>query len=435
MNPAGTPATIITGDYPRFYGDTTGLAKCDLSAYLQSLVESSLTFLYNQKNIHEPQLGLRYVAYFRAVYSVVDVVVTNTFQASNTMSTSHGVKKPGDLYGQNMGEYAMFYPDYSSPVIEHPRGKFLNKFEKPVYFDGYPFSLGFYYPYMGYYIALRETYDNGDTLRDVTRIISSTYKSYVNSVKLDESHNATDVLSSAQLIIFQSSQSVVSTSNNAGNTDVTFDQQVTFQVGDSIHIYIPSLDIDNTYEVLSTSTDGFADTTTVEIDEPFVSTADYTGARVYYNEQTMSESLDVEIDQTCYDNPIYLRFLNSAGYYSYWLFHTMQEYVDDTSKEELFEPYVEDLETAETNIEVMSKEVQESIEIGAEHLTFQQATALRDLARSVHVQMYNGLDENDLPKWLTVRVQTGSFMIKQTDETRSSIKLTIYPPKSVNQQN
>jgi hypothetical protein len=149
----------------------------------------------------------------------------------------------------------------------------------------------------------------------------------------------------------------------------------------------------------------------------------------------MSESLDVEIDQTCYDNPIYLRFLNSAGYYSYWLFHTMQEYVDDTSKEELFEPYVEDLETAETNIEVMSKEVQESIEIGAEHLTFQQATALRDLARSVHVQMYNGLDENDLPKWLTVRVQTGSFMIKQTDETRSSIKLTIYPPKSVNQQN
>lgn len=57
---------------------------------------------------------------------------------ANSYWATASAKQRGDLYGQNMGEHVPFY-------IDDQPAKFLNQFDQPVYWEGWPFSLSFVY--------------------------------------------------------------------------------------------------------------------------------------------------------------------------------------------------------------------------------------------------------------------------------------------------
>jgi hypothetical protein len=145
----------------------------------------------------------------------------------------------------------------------------------------------------------------------------------------------------------------------------------------------------------------------------------------------VSEIKTVEVDQECYSNPIYLRWLNSLGGFDYWLFHTMQNYKDTTSNEQVYEKYTEDLGSAEGRGLTMSKDNQGEITLGAEGLTKDQAQGLKYLLRSVKVYMLLDAETN---AWVVVRVKPDSYDYDKTDEMRERIELTILPPQDFNQQ-
>lgn len=155
------------------------------------------------------------------------------------------------------------------------------------------------------------------------------------------------------------------------------------------------------------------------VDEPGLTTA------------RVSEIKTILVDAECYDNPVYLKWLNPYGGYEYWLFHTRQQYTDGISDEQIFERYIEDLASATAREETLSKQAIEEINIGAELLTKQQKEGLRYLLRSPKVYM---LLDAELNIWQTVRIKGGTFDINDTFESKERIELTILLPKPYNQQ-
>jgi len=154
---------------------------------------------------------------------------------------------------------------------------------------------------------------------------------------------------------------------------------------------------------------------------------DYTGAAA------ISETKIIEVDPVCVDNAEYFRWLNPLGGFDYWLFHTAQDVTDKTGDEKIFEPYVEDLAVASAREEVISKNTEEEMVLGAQNLTVSQVNGIRYMLRSIKVERYMGLNSDNEHTWQTVRVNTGSFLIQKTDENKSNIQLIVKLPSPYNQ--
>lgn len=120
----------------------SGRAQVDVSSFLKSAVDYDESFDYGQINKKDLSLGGGYnITYqenwknYEGSYSGIGDTDLNFFV--------NAAKQIQDLYGSNMGEYVPFYLD-TEPDPD-TKAKFLSDFEKPTYFDGYPFSLSFLY--------------------------------------------------------------------------------------------------------------------------------------------------------------------------------------------------------------------------------------------------------------------------------------------------
>lgn len=145
----------------------------------------------------------------------------------------------------------------------------------------------------------------------------------------------------------------------------------------------------------------------------------------------ISEIKTIEIKPDCYVNPVMLKWLTPYGGYDYWVFEKRQVYKDKISGEKTFERYIEDLGSTTARAEVMSKDVQGEILLGAAGLSKQQKEGLRYLLRSTQVYL---LTDADNLYWQTVGVGGGTFDIDTTDETKEEIELNILLPEFYNQQ-
>lgn len=374
----GSPVETTT-DYPRFRPDATGLIKADLQAWLQPLLRARDDHDYLTTVIRDSNLGQPFNIQYREYWQDAGYSDWSDLTENNLHYIANAVKQAGDTWGQNIGEFVMFPPDTQSPPAQGSQGKFLTKFLVPVYFEGYPFSLG--YVYSDEFDAdgraltkVENALDINNGLLSTTQDVLTDYSGFINRVLLRGGYPA-----------------------NARAVRV-------------------GLRVDGN--------DAYVEAGYVEID--YVDQGAYTA---------ISETIYIRLNDGCVNNPIYLAWLNPTGAFDYWLFSKAQDHLDKIDNEQVFEGYTEDLADMQARESTLSKDSQEEIIIGADQLTHGQAEGLRHMLASPLVLRFMGYDEDTLlPKWQRVGVKTGSFTIYKTDEQKASLVCTILPPQKYIQQ-
>jgi hypothetical protein len=149
---------------------------------------------------------------------------------------------------------------------------------------------------------------------------------------------------------------------------------------------------------------------------------------------TEEKKVKIYKGKTC--NPIYLAWLNTLGYFDYWLFHTKQLISYDIDGEIIVRD-VEDLEIDTTIQDYISRNAVKSVVIGANDLILNDIEGLKGLLYSIRVQVLTNPDDwvVDGCKWQTVIVKSGSFNLIETNQSKFSIELEImYPQINIQSQ-
>lgn len=135
----------------------------------------------------------------------------------------------------------------------------------------------------------------------------------------------------------------------------------------------------------------------------------------------ITETKVIKINSECIQNAVALSWLNTLGGREHWVFGYNQTHGLETSQGATFEPYISDLENSRSNIFDIEKFAQPNITLGAT-VDIEDIEGLKTILYSVCVEMYvNG-------KWIGVRPQTGSFVIRESRDTNADIELTIALP-------
>lgn len=165
-----------------------------LDAVLKTLVFLENTFEYDVINKKEARISHKFNL------DIQGAVVVGTWEGGTEtiapfdLYILHSVRQIGCVYGPNMAEYVT--QDNNTPLA-----KFLTFFDKPRYWEGYPFSLDFLYNHgdntPGYSTNKQETeiLQDGSTGTDAKRGLYSTERYYLNHAKLTGSYasNAKEV--------------------------------------------------------------------------------------------------------------------------------------------------------------------------------------------------------------------------------------------------
>lgn len=150
----------------------------------------------------------------------------------------------------------------------------------------------------------------------------------------------------------------------------------------------------------------------------------------------ITEKKRVKIEQDCVANPVYLAWIGLRGGVNYWLFGGTQTINVKTGKAKVIQKDIRDLEPAEGAVDYLKKEGAEKWQIGANNVKREDLEGLKTLLISPKVQVLMNPDTwiTEGPIWQTVLVNTGSFRIIETDESRHDIKLTIdFSPINIQQ--
>lgn len=145
------------------------------------------------------------------------------------------------------------------------------------------------------------------------------------------------------------------------------------------------------------------------------------------SKQRITEIKTIKIDAECKENPVYLTWKGPDGGNNAWLFHRRQTEADRIEAGEKFEPFIDDLETATSNGEYLSKQTTPQLILGADNFEIEDVRGIRGLLRSTKVEMLMNPAtwEDDGPIWQTVMVDAGSFNILDTGANKASIEITL----------
>lgn len=163
------------------YKPKEGLLNIDISSivrsYLYSAYEPDFTGGINYKD-----LGSTIKCYITYAVNTATVIGSTVSDESNYIYVSNSVKQIGEPYGQNMAEYV---PYGSESVM---KAKFLSKFDEPVFFVDYPFSISFIYSenIIGHELKLLEDKLNINEVfvSDDETDLDITQGHYINHLKL-----------------------------------------------------------------------------------------------------------------------------------------------------------------------------------------------------------------------------------------------------------
>lgn len=367
-----------TTDYPQYRAsNNAGDIKADVQKWLQPLINANSTFNYDSINAIAPYLGQPFNIQIREYWKENGYTDWSAIDDDNKHYIINAAKQVGDRYGQNMGEFVLFPPDTTTPQYETSKGKFLTKFDQPVYFPGFPFDISFIYS--------KEYDDSGLAVNRVERL-------------LDINHE-----------------------------EISSDAEDLTEYPEYVNRMMLAGDYSNAVKYISFSL-GWLDAYVVSdyVDEDYVD--DEAG-------EDVSEQIIIEVDHTCYTTPEYLRWLNPFGGFDYWLFHSAQDIHDTITNEQTFETFIEDLSTVDSRQETMSKDSQEEITLAAENLSIDKIQGIRHLLASPKVYRFIEYDsETNIPKWQVVGIKTGTFLIEKTDENKAKIEFVILPPKRFTQR-
>lgn len=134
----------------------------------------------------------------------------------------------------------------------------------------------------------------------------------------------------------------------------------------------------------------------------------------------VTEKKTIKIDRECKVNPVFISWLNVYGGREHWLFSKVQTKGLVTQNAGNFETYIVDLSEARGQITDISKNATPLLTVNCT-CDIEDIEGLKTLLYSPCVEML--VSENPI-KWQTVRPQTGSFKLYDTNDTQSSLQIT-----------
>lgn len=150
-----------------------------------------------------------------------------------------------------------------------------------------------------------------------------------------------------------------------------------------------------------------------------------------------TEYKEITVSTKCDDFPVYLKWLNTLGGWSYWLFgfdHENSLLIDNGVT---FEKDISDLATATERLEYLSKRAFPRLSIGATDISASNITGLQGIMYSTKVLMLtnpdtwltDGPESTPLPKWKTVLVRPGTFSIGTARSGTVDVELVLDLPE------
>lgn len=138
-------------------------------------------------------------------------------------------------------------------------------------------------------------------------------------------------------------------------------------------------------------------------------------------------------------NPIYLKWSDGMGGVGFFLFSKNQtNAINVGNKSGEFNRIYYDLETAETDSDVLTKDATKEIVIGADNLTTIEANGLSTLLYSVNVMMLTNSSTwvaDGIDKWIRVKVKTGGYKITESKNVYHKFECTLQLPDLINISN
>lgn len=138
----------------------------------------------------------------------------------------------------------------------------------------------------------------------------------------------------------------------------------------------------------------------------------------------VTEKKTIKIDRECKVNPVFISWLNVYGGREHWLFSKVQTKGLITQNAGNFETYIVDLAETRGQITDISKNATPLLTVNCT-VDIEDIEGLKTMLYSPCVEML--VSENPI-KWQTVRPQTGSFKLYDTNDTQSSLQITFELP-------
>jgi hypothetical protein len=144
----------------------------------------------------------------------------------------------------------------------------------------------------------------------------------------------------------------------------------------------------------------------------------------------ISETKIIKVGEVC-DNAIMLTWLNKLGGWDYWLFTNRNTTSYGVSNSGVFEPYIEDMATANSTEVVLLKQGKEAVTLAANNLDSNDVTGLKGLLSSTAVY---AIDEDGNVLYRTT-VNGGTWNVADTKKNTFDLTITILKPSEFKQNN
>jgi hypothetical protein len=142
---------------------------------------------------------------------------------------------------------------------------------------------------------------------------------------------------------------------------------------------------------------------------------------VFLKQGDLTETKQIKINQTCLERPLAVSWLNTLGGREHWVFSYNQIHTLDTQSGATYQPNIDNLETATSNIFDLQKFAQPKISVGA-NVDIEDIEGLKSILYSICIEIETAQG------WIGVRVETGSFKILETKDTKATIEMTFTLP-------
>jgi hypothetical protein len=146
---------------------------------------------------------------------------------------------------------------------------------------------------------------------------------------------------------------------------------------------------------------------------------DFFGA--FLKQGELTETKQIKINQTCLERPLAVSWMNTLGGREHWVFSYNQIHTLDTQSGATYQPNIDNLETATSNIFDLQKFAQPKISVGA-NVDIEDIEGLKTILYSICVEIQTAQG------WIGVRPETGSFKILETKDTKATIEMTFVLP-------
>ena len=145
----------------------------------------------------------------------------------------------------------------------------------------------------------------------------------------------------------------------------------------------------------------------------------------------ITEKKRVRFNDDCVENPVFLTWLNKFGVWQVWLFSRTQIIEFVTGNETSFENPVNDIEIAESFVEVLTLQAGKGMLLGADNLDRNDIEYVKTILFNPRVQLLTNPEDwqTEGAKWITVRPGRGSFPLIETGEPRADISMEIIFPR------